>query len=57
MKHLIDFKDIDNAEARKLINFVIEDKQNPINENLSKTVVMKFDEPSTNKNIIFNCIK
>ena len=54
MKHLIDFKDIDNAEARKLINFVIEDKQNPINENLSKTVVMKFDEPSTRTKVSFS---
>tara|TARA_Y100001958_G_scaffold148543_1_gene130318 strand:- start:2456 stop:3340 length:885 start_codon:yes stop_codon:yes gene_type:complete len=53
-KHLIDFKDIDNSEAKKLIHFVIKDMQNPINENLSKTVVMKFDEPSTRTKVSFS---
>ena len=54
MKHLIDFQDIENAEAKKLIKYVIREKQEPRNENLSKTVVMKFDEPSTRTKVSFS---
>ena len=54
MKHLIDFQDIENAEAKKLIKYVISEKQEPRNENLSKTVVMKFDEPSTRTKVSFS---
>ena len=54
IKHLIDFQDIENAEAKKLIDFVIKDKRNPKIENLSKTVVMKFDEPSTRTKVSFS---
>ena len=54
MKHLIDFQDIESTEAKKLIDFVIKDKQNPKSENLSKTVVMKFDEPSTRTKVSFS---
>jgi len=53
-KHLIDFKNFNNGEAKKLINSVIEDKINPKNEKLGKTVVMKFDEPSTRTKVSFS---
>lgn len=53
-RHLIDFKSFTKRDAKKLVNSVIEDKKNPKNEKLGKTLVMKFDEPSTRTKISFS---
>ena len=54
MKSLIDFEDVSSKEARKLINLTIDGQANPIKENITNTVVMKFDEPSTRTKVSFS---
>ncbi len=54
MKSLIDFKNIDNKEAKKLIKLTIDGQANPVKEDIPNTVVMKFDEPSTRTKVSFS---